>query len=81
MSRIDDGPSSDESRAPCSWLAAVAAELREHPMAYAVLALFVVAGPVVTYVLFPDAPRGVGLFGGIALGAYAALCAMPGRFL
>lgn len=63
------------------WLAAGWNEVREHPMAYFVLLLFVVAGPVVTHVLFPDAPRGAGLFGGIAFGVYACLCAMPQRFV
>jgi hypothetical protein len=64
-----------------SWLAAIAQELRSHAVPYAVLLAFVVAGPIVTHWVFPEAPRGAGLFGGIAFGAYAALCAMPGRFL
>ncbi len=77
MSEVEESQERDETR---SWPQAIAAELREHPMAYVVLALFVVAGPVVTHFLFPEAPRGVGLVGGIAFGAYAALSAMPGRF-
>jgi len=81
MTGSEDVPSSEESRAARSWPTAIAEELREHPMAYLVMLLFVVAGPVVTTVLFPDAPRGAGLFGGIAFGVYAALCAMPGRYL
>jgi len=81
MTGPEDVPAAQESRAARSWPAAIAEELREHPMAYVVMALFVIAGPVVTQVLFPDAPRGVGLFGGVAFGVYAALCAMPGRFL
>jgi len=81
MSSNDDAHSPEEARAARSWPAAIAEELREHPMAYAVLVAFVVAGPIVTHVLFPDAPRGVGFVGGAALGAYAALSAMPGRFL
>jgi len=70
-----------EEKAPLSWPRAIAAEVRAHRGAYAVLLLFVVAGPLVTELLFPGAPRGVGLVGGVAFGAYAALCAMPGRFL
>jgi hypothetical protein len=75
----EEAPSSEESPAR-GWLAALSQEIREHAMPYAVLLLFVVAGPIVTHHLFPEAPRGVGLFGGVAFGAYAALCAMPGRF-
>lgn len=57
------------------------AELRSRPIAYIVLAIFLVAGPVVTHFLFPEAPAGVGLIGGLAFGAYAALCAVPQKFL
>lgn len=64
-----------------SWAQTVVREVRDHPMAYFVLLLFVIAGPIVTAILFPDAPRGVGVFGGMAFGIYACLCAMPQRFL
>lgn len=67
-------------RAKRSWTQAAVHEVREHPMAYFVLLLFVIAGPIVTRFLFPEAPRGAGLFGGIAFGIYACLCAMPQRF-
>jgi hypothetical protein len=50
-------------------------------MAYIVLAIFLVAGPLATHFLFPETPAGVGLIGGLAFGAYAALCAVPGKFL
>lgn len=63
-----------------SWPAAAAREVREHPFAYFVLLLFVLTGPIVTHFLFPDAPTGVGVFGGVAFGIYACLCAMPQRF-
>jgi hypothetical protein len=57
------------------------AELRSRPIAYIVLAIFLVGGPVATHFLFPEAPTGVGLIGGLAFGAYAALCAVPQKFL
>jgi len=60
---------------------AVVAEVRSRPMAYGVLAAFALAGPVVTALLFPEAPPIVGLAGGLALGLYAALCAVPDKFL
>jgi len=50
-------------------------------MGYGVLLVFVVAGPLVTSWLFPEAPLGVGILGGAAFGAYAALCAVPGKFI
>ena len=83
MAPAQGSPAEDpqEDGAPRSWPRAIAAEIRQHRGAYVVLLLFVVAGPVVTALVFPGAPRGVGLVGGIAFGAYAALCAMPGRFL
>ena len=62
------------------WARAVVSEVRERPMAYSVLALFALAGPIVTKLLFPEAPLVVGIVGGLALGAYAALCALPGKF-
>lgn len=55
-------------------------EVREHPMAAIVLVAFVIAGPVATTQLFPEAPLGVGIVGGVFLGVFAALCAVPGEF-
>ena len=71
----------DATESARSWPAAIAGELREHAVPYAVLLAFMIAGPVVTHFIFPGAPRGAGLFGGMAFGAYAAISAMPGRFL
>ncbi len=67
--------------AKLTWAQWTVRELREHGFAYVVLVAFVIAGPVVAHTLFPDAPAGAGLFGGIAFGVYACLCAMPQRFL
>jgi hypothetical protein len=61
-------------------LRAVVREVREHPMAYGVLAVFLVAGPFVALLLFPEAPLGVAVLGGFLFGAVAALCALPGKF-
>ena len=63
------------------WLGRIAAELRSRPAAYVIMGLFMIAGPLVTAWVFPDAPRGAGLVGGLAFGAYAALCAVPEKFL
>lgn len=56
-------------------------ELRNHPFGYGVMAAFTLAGPACAIYLFPDAPIGVTLIGGFALGAYAAMCAVPQKFL
>ena len=58
----------------------IRSEVRARPIAYAVLVVFMLAGPVVTSVVFPDAPLAVGLIGGMAFGAWAAFCAVPGEF-
>ena len=63
-----------------SRLRAVAREVRDRPMAYGVLAAFLVAGPFVASLLFPEAPLAVSLLGGLIFGGYAALCALPGKF-
>jgi len=60
---------------------AIARELRSRPFGYVVFAIFVIAGPFAVHLLFPEAPTLVGLLGGICFGAYAALCAVPQKFL
>jgi hypothetical protein len=62
-------------------MGAVLAELRRHRFAYSVLLAFALAGPLVSSLSFPEAPPFSGLAGGILLGAYAALCAVPEKFL
>ena len=56
-------------------------EARARPMAYCVLAVFVLAGPAVAVYLFPQISAGAAVIGGLAFGAYAALCAVPQKFL
>jgi hypothetical protein len=66
--------------APARWLAALRGELRTHAVAYTILALFAATGPFVVSWMFPDVSPWVGVVGGLALGVYAALCAVPDRF-
>lgn len=66
---------------PPSRLERLRRELRDHPFGYTVLALFVVAGPLLAPLIFPQAPPAVAVVGGLAFGAYAALCAVPQKFL
>ena len=56
-------------------------EIRSPPFGYTVLALFVLAGPFAAPYLFPQAPPAVAAVGGLAFGLYAALCAVPQKFL
>jgi hypothetical protein len=63
------------------WRARMLRELRTRPFGYTVLALFLVAGPVVSTILFPQAPIAVTIVGGLVFGLYAALCAVPQKFI
>jgi hypothetical protein len=56
-------------------------EIRTHPFGYSVLAIFVLAGPALAPMLFPQAPPAAAAVGGLAFGLYAALCAVPQKFL
>ncbi len=56
-------------------------ELRRHPYAYAVAVVFAVAGAVLAPILIPEASPWMGAVGGLAMGVYAALCAVPNKFL
>ena len=63
------------------WRTRMLRELRSRPFGYTVLALFLVAGPVVSTLLFPQAPIAVTIVGGLVFGLYAALCAVPQKFI
>lgn len=76
LARRRIGPAPDGS-----FLARLRRELRTHPFGYIVLAVFVVAGPILSPLIFPQAPPAVAVIGGLAFGAYAALCAVPQKFL
>jgi hypothetical protein len=73
---VGTSPGSLQSR-----LDAVSEEIRTHPFGYSVMAAFVLAGPVVASYLFPQAPTGVAVIGGLAFGVFSALCAVPGKFI
>ena len=64
-----------------SWKDAIVREVRTHPFGYVVLGIFVLAGPVLAPLIFPQAPPAVAIVGGLAFGLYAALCAVPQKFL
>jgi hypothetical protein len=61
--------------------AGVLKEVRTHPFGYAVLAAFLVGGPFLAILIFPEAPPAVAAVGGLAFGVYAAICAVPQKFM
>lgn len=61
--------------------ASLVKEVRTHPFGYSVLAAFVVGGPFIAVMIFPEAPPAVAAVGGLAFGVYAALCAVPQKFM
>jgi len=77
----EDGGSADGTKQRRSRRDALVRELRSRPFGYIVLGLFVVAGPILAPFIFPQAPPAVAVIGGLAFGAYAALCAVPQKFL
>jgi len=56
-------------------------EVKLHPFGYAVLVTFLVAGPIAAPLIFPEAPPAVAALGGLIFGGYAALCAVPQKFM
>ena len=56
-------------------------EVRSRPFGYSVLAAFLVGGPLLSMLIFPEAPPAVAAAGGLAFGVYAALCAVPQKFM
>ncbi|MBY0398764.1 hypothetical protein K2X89_00575 [Myxococcota bacterium] len=63
------------------WVNAIVREVKSHPFGYGVLAAFIVIGPALVMMIFPEAPPSVIVVGGLAFGVYAALCAVPQKFM
>lgn len=72
---------SREGASKRSWKESLTHEVRTHPFGYVVLGLFVLAGPLLAPLLFPQAPPAVAIVGGLAFGLFAAVCAVPQKFL
>ncbi len=64
-----------------SWKQKLVNEVKSRPFGYSVLAVFLVGGPFLAVMIFPEAPPAVAAVGGLAFGAYAALCAVPQKFM
>ena len=79
MTEIDEMPQAGESGS--GFKSRLVSEIKSRPFGYTVLAVFVLAGPFAAPYLFPQAPPAVAVVGGLAFGLYAALCAVPQKFL
>ena len=56
-------------------------EVKGRPFAYSVLAVSLVAGPILAVMIFPQAPPAAAAIGGLLFGVYGALCAVPQKFM
>jgi hypothetical protein len=74
-------PDDSQSQPKRGWIAAIRREVATHPLVYTVMGVFCVIGPVLARMIFPEAPLGLVLFGGIALGVVFTLCSLAGRVL
>jgi len=77
---LDDEVPRPEPEPRRGLLARWRAEVRRHAIAYGVVAAFMVIGPLLVRMIFPEAPLLLGLIGGLLFGLYAALSAVPDRF-
>ena len=64
-----------------AWRQTLVREVKSRPFGYSVLAAFVVGGPFIAVMIFPEALPSVAVVGGLAFGVYAALCAVPQKFM
>ena len=63
------------------WKRALIREVKSHPFGYSVLAVALVAGPILLRMVFPEVTPVQAVVGGIAFGVYLALCAVPQKFM
>ncbi len=64
-----------------TWRRRLAERIRTRPIGVVAVAIAVAGGPYFAGLVFPEAPVEKRLFGGLVLGAYFALCAVPEEFL
>jgi hypothetical protein len=61
------------------WWGWVRREIRQHRFAYVTVAMFAVLGPILTWMIFPEASPVLGVVGGIVFGGFFAFCAVPDK--
>ncbi len=62
-----------------SWRTALVDDVRSHLLAYGAVAGFCVLGPVFAHMIFPEAPLGLVVFGGIVFGVHIGFCALADK--
>jgi len=70
-----------DKRPKRTWKQALVHEVRTHPFGYGVLAVALVAGPLLLRMIFPEVTIFQSIVGGLAFGIYLALCAVPQKFM
>jgi hypothetical protein len=83
MTGLEDDSAGDldlDSEPRLSTLARVRRELVTHKTAYIVLVLFMFGGIFIIPWIFPEATPGMGALGGLFLGVWASLSAVPNKF-
>ncbi len=74
-------PAEDRALTKVALRAALIAEVKGRPFAYSVMAVGLVLGPVLIRMIFPDVTLLQSIVGGLAFGVYAALSAVPQKFM
>ena len=72
---------SDEQAKPKTFKEKLVHEVRTHPFGYSVVAVGLVAGPILAMMIFPEAPPAAAAVGGLCFGIYAAISSVPQKFL
>ena len=67
--------------ADAGWKSVFVREIRSHKFGYGVLAVALVAGPILITMIFPEVTPIQAVVGGLAFGVYSALCAVPQKFM
>ena len=72
---------SENTTQPATFKEKLMHEIRTHPFGYAVVAVGLVAGPILAVMIFPEAPPAAAAVGGLCFGIYAAISSVPQKFL
>lgn len=78
---LGSAPSADSAPESLTLLQKIVKEVKGRPFAYSVLAVSLVAGPILAVMIFPQAPPAAAAIGGLIFGVYGALCAVPQKFM
>ena len=80
-SEVESNGSAREKPVETTWSQNLIREVRSHPFGYGVLAVALVAGPFLIFMIFPEVTTLQAIVGGLAFGVCVALCAVPQKFM